>query len=93
VRRGFAGCAAFDCYGAGQRATALGGSPALFTLLREVHELMWILDGAAGLCAELAPEIEAVIEALASIEGDVDLAPHRAAAKALLIRARGVIAP
>lgn len=55
--RGFAGCAAYDCHGAGQRATALfarcaeAGHPLtdrekhdVFASLRELHEAMWILD-------------------------------------------------
>lgn len=55
--RGFAGCAAYDCHGAGQRATALfarraeAGHPLtdrekhdVFAALRELHEAMWILD-------------------------------------------------
>lgn len=50
--RGFAGCAAYDCRGAGQRATELFARTTLtdtekhdvFAVLRELHELMWILD-------------------------------------------------
>jgi hypothetical protein len=63
--QGFAGCAAYDCHGAGQRATALlareeqqrsleGHAPLAerekydaFAVLRELHELAWMLRGAA----------------------------------------------
>jgi len=56
---GFAGCAAFDCFGAGQRTTsAFGGrtwrtdravAPAMFGVfaaLRLLHEILWYLDEA-----------------------------------------------
>lgn len=70
---GFAGCAAYDCRGAGQRATALFARVALtdaekhdvFAVLRELHELIWILDSAGDLPAD---------KLLA-----IDLAPLRAA--------------
>ncbi|HVK86538.1 MAG TPA: hypothetical protein VM513_20610 [Kofleriaceae bacterium] len=109
ARRGFAGCAAYDCHGAGQRATALfARAGALsdrekqdaFATLRELHELLWVLDGAARLCDddELRAELAAVISALDAIASssidmvlDADLRSHRAAARALLrrVRARG----
>ena len=76
VERGFRGCAAYDCYGAGQRATrAFAGSPdaeplrsAAFLQLRVVHELLWLLTEARTLCprshgdvaAQLAREVEAL---------------------------------
>ena len=63
--RGFAGCAAYDCHGAGQRATALfarraeAGHPLtdrekhdVFAALRELHEAMWILDAVGELPAK-----------------------------------------
>ena len=62
--RGFPGCVAFDCYGAGQRlcqvrdlipgASRRNPSPALFAAfdaLRALHEMLWLLRRAA----ELAP--------------------------------------
>lgn len=60
AKRGFAGCAAYDCRGAGQRATALFAREALtdrekhdvFAVLRELHELLWILDTVGDLPAE-----------------------------------------
>ena len=51
-RRGFPGCAAFDCFGAGQRVTRLAGSwragsaAEVFTAFdtaRHLHELLWYL--------------------------------------------------
>ncbi|HEY2206001.1 MAG TPA: pentapeptide repeat-containing protein [Pseudonocardia sp.] len=63
--RGFPGCAVFDCFGAGQRATGLsaGGAdwragPAAaaamfdaFAVLRPLHELLWYLGQALELPA------------------------------------------
>jgi hypothetical protein len=52
--RGFGGCTAYDCFGAGQRATA-GATVRtqemldLFRELRPRHELLWHLDAAAQL--------------------------------------------
>ena len=61
-RRGFAGCAEFECYGAGQRVTALFGdrawreqtqhAPAMFSAfrsMRHVHELLLLLEEAGRL--------------------------------------------
>jgi hypothetical protein len=67
---GFHGCVVFDCFGAGQRITqetfgepttwrAQPGMLALLPVVRQLHELMWLitealkLDEAAGLHAEL----------------------------------------
>ncbi len=61
--RGFAGCTAYDCFGAGQLVTALApagqhwrGRPELAELLfaafataRQLHELLWYLDEALEL--------------------------------------------
>lgn len=76
VERGFRGCAAYDCYGAGQRATRLFASAgaagrerdAVFLNLRAVHELLWLLTEAVVLSppshgdlrAQLALEIAAL---------------------------------
>ena len=69
--RGFAGCAQYSCYGAGQRVTrAFGASRPLerernaaFRGLRALHELIWLLGEARALCppahAELAERIDA----------------------------------
>ncbi|HYH95561.1 hypothetical protein [Hyalangium sp.] len=102
--RGFPGCVAYDCYGAGPRATrAFTGTHdaeqrnEAFLVLRVVHELLWLLTEAAKLCpsspddvgAQLALEIE-VLDAIARGPApallEVDLRPHRDAARALLRR-------
>lgn len=105
VERGFPGCAAYECYGAGQRTTrAFADTPnaeqqrnAAFLVLREVHELLWLLTEAAKLCppshdelgAQLAREIEA-LDAIASGPAqtilEVDLRPQAASGRALLRR-------
>jgi hypothetical protein len=85
---GFPGCAAYDCYGAGQRVTQLlgGAAPAerdtAFAALRRLHELLWQLSQATRLCpatrgdllARLAGEIAALDEvALGPVSGWLDL--------------------
>ncbi len=53
--RGFAGCAAYDCFGAGQRVSAgVQRSPQLFAvfgIVRQLHELLWYLEEARDLAA------------------------------------------
>jgi hypothetical protein len=79
--RGLPGCALYDCYGAGPRATrAFAGVPnanhernAAFLVLRVVHEWLWQLTQALRLCpnshtelsTQLVSEI-AVLDALAA---------------------------
>lgn len=53
---GFGGCVQFDCLGAGQRATALFEDPRhdgrmfeSFARMRQIHELLQLLDGAGRL--------------------------------------------
>ena len=53
---GFRGCVQFDCLGAGQRATALFDEPRhdgamfeAFSRMRQIHELLQLLDRAGGL--------------------------------------------
>ena len=77
--RGFRGCAAYDCYGAGPRiARWFAASPevdrhrdAAFLALRGVHELLWLLTEAAKLCppshADLGAALAAQIDALDAI--------------------------
>ncbi len=110
VARGCSGCAVYDCYGAGQRATrAFAGTlgterqrNAAFLLLREVHELLWLLTEAAKICpsshddvgVQLALEIaalDAIARRPAPILLEVDLRPHRDAARALLRRVGGAL--
>lgn len=53
VPRGFHGCTVFDCFGSGQRLTALfddqGRRAAAFSTMLGLHELQWHLATAAGL--------------------------------------------
>ncbi len=100
--RGFPGCAAYDCYGAGQRATALvpeGGDDRMredvFRTLRLLHELLFQLTEAAKLCppaavaAHVAAEIER-LDALARLPpaalARLDLQPSRGVVRRLLRR-------
>ncbi|AKF07348.1 hypothetical protein [Sandaracinus amylolyticus] len=101
VVRGFSGCAAFDCYGAGPRVTrAFADAPQrddAFRVLRELHELLWLLTEAAKLVppthaelrARLASEVDG-IEAIACGPIDalleVDPRGHHERAHALLRR-------
>lgn len=61
---GFPGCAAFDCFGAGQKVSqvSFGGQDwrapgvaermfAVFEIMRQLHELLWYLDEALALQA------------------------------------------
>lgn len=77
--RGFRGCAAYDCYGAGPAITrAFAGAAgadrrrdAAFLVLRSLHELLWMLTEAAKLCpashSELGAALAAQIAALDAI--------------------------
>src|SRR5262245_56450193 len=78
VERGFRGCAAYDCFGAGPRATRAFAGIAdsererseAFRILRVVHELLWLLTQAARLCEnayEIAQEVAREIAALDAI--------------------------
>lgn len=100
---GFAGCAAYDCRGAGPRATRLFAREVLddrqrervFAVLRELHDLLWLLDRAVGRCRPgelrraIADEI-AVIDAAARGSAEsllsVDVSARR-------VRARELLAP
>lgn len=101
VGRGFAGCAAFNCYGAGQRATrafATSSEPArleAFRALKDLHELLWLLTEAEKLCPgpALGAQLQAAIEELEALaSGDapalleLDLRSHRERTHALLRR-------
>lgn len=109
--RGLRGCAAYDCHGAGPRATRLFAATRLtarqrhdaFLALRDAHELLWLLTGAAALCPgsqpDLAAELARAIAALDALAGgpaaailEAELAPHRAATRQLLHRLRIALA-
>jgi hypothetical protein len=91
--KGFAGCTAYDCFGAGQRVSRLGRElSALFPVMRALHELLWYLTEALA----LAPS-DALRAALAETVRVTELPPdellaldvdtHRDAVNALLRKA------
>jgi hypothetical protein len=98
IERGYSGCVAFECFGAGQRVThAFAGAPdaerdTAFLALREVHELLFQLTEAQKLCpprqTALRAALGAAIEALDALPLDqlreLDLTPHEARVRALL---------
>jgi len=76
TERGFPGCRAFDCLGAGQRVTAAAAGPVdvmpvdvavAFPLVRDLHELMWLLEEVLALRAAVSVHAEA-----AALRGEVD---------------------
>jgi uncharacterized protein YjbI with pentapeptide repeats len=108
--RGFAGCASYDCFGAGQQVVQVtfGGRDwrsepglaarmfAAFSIMRQLHELLWHLGEALTLDAALAVHDElaalrAVTERLTACGADelaaVDLPAHRQRVNAVLRRA------
>lgn len=98
--RGFRGCVAFDCFGAGQRASRRPDPAAAFGRLRVLHELLWYLQAARSwpAAASLHVELDAAIartEALA--DGNGDVLAHRPTVAPLLKAAsdlvRGADAP
>jgi uncharacterized protein YjbI with pentapeptide repeats len=109
-QQGFPGCVVYDCFGAGQRVsqrTFAGVSwrerpesaePMfeVFGVMRQLHELLWLLDAAAALkeAAPLREQISAarqVTERLAQGEPhalqSLNLAAHRDAVNGVLRRA------
>jgi hypothetical protein len=90
--RGFRGCAVYDCYGAGQRATReYAGQQETFLVLHEIHELLWLLTEAMKLCpaweAELHADFAREIAALDAVAPREENVPgQRSATSALLAR-------
>jgi hypothetical protein len=80
AERGFPGCAIYDCYGAGPRATraCADADPAMqhavFLALRDVHEWLWLLTEAARLVPgdrlDLAEDLAAEIALLDAAVAD-----------------------
>jgi hypothetical protein len=79
--RGFPGCTAYDCFGAGQRVVAaVDGRPAqlaAYAAVRDLHELLWYLLDARSrqAAAEVHPELDVLIaqvDELAGRVGEVD---------------------
>src|ERR1700753_1593984 len=58
IERGFKGCTVFDCFGAGQHVVQLTAKPAeryaLLPIMRQWHELAWLLNQAITLDAAAA---------------------------------------
>jgi hypothetical protein len=107
--RGFAGCVVYDCFGAGQHVAqhTFGGvswrdepdtAPKMFEVfdvMRQLHELLWLLEEAAELDAAqpLRAEIESARQetsALADEDADalcaLDISAHRDVVNAVLRR-------
>lgn len=109
-RRGFPGCTVFDCFGAGQQVTQITfggrdwrGSPELatamfatFTIMRQLHELLWYLTQALALAPAhvVRRELAAARDEtgrLAALDPDAlaafDVEAHRRSVNLLLQRA------
>jgi hypothetical protein len=95
--RGFAGCAVYDCFGAGQRVSAIDDEPTrqrVFPVMRALHELLWYLTqaialpGAAPVHGSLAAAQDETLRLtdLAAHE-EVDVAAHRDKVNPLLQKA------
>jgi uncharacterized protein YjbI with pentapeptide repeats len=108
--RGFPGCSVFDCFGAGQQVSQVtfGGrdwrqDPATaprmfdaFTLMRQLHELLWYVTAALALTPARAvhadlrrvlQQTEAMTDLPAAALVDLPIDKHRAEVNALLLRA------
>jgi hypothetical protein len=106
--RGFSGCVTYDCFGAGPALTEVSPTgrrhailaparlPASFSVLRQLHELLWLLTEARTLDAASAihPELAAASAEIAQLAdgppaalADLDAAAVRARVNPLLARA------
>lgn len=108
-QQGFAGCAAYDCFGAGQQVSqgSFGGrdwrqNPQtarqmfdVFTIMRQVHELLWYLSEALSMprARPLHGELRRAFEETEcrthdspSVLLELDMAAHRDDVNALLRR-------
>lgn len=100
---GWLGCVTFDCFGAGQHVVqrtyggARGADPAerraVFAVLRQLHEMRFLLADPACAATAVAPEAAALAAELATLgEGRpatlarLDVAPWRARAGAVFTR-------
>jgi uncharacterized protein YjbI with pentapeptide repeats len=84
AERGMRGCIAFDCFGAGQKVTQVtfggrswrdgGAGPmfAAFGVMRQLHELLVLLDQALEL-----PEVVGIRDDLARLRDEIDAATRR----------------
>jgi uncharacterized protein YjbI with pentapeptide repeats len=108
--RGFPGCAAYDCFGAGQKVAQVtfAGQDwrqapqtarqmfAAFTVMRQLHELLWYLTEALALpnARPLHGELRRALEQTERLTGSqagalvsLDVAGHRQHVNALRVRA------
>jgi uncharacterized protein YjbI with pentapeptide repeats len=113
-QRGFPGCTVYDCFGAGQKVAQVtfGGvdwrrAPQtaermfdVFTIMRQLHELLWYLTEALTLqpAHELHAELRAALdetERLTNASPDavmaIDVEAHRQGVSALLLRASELV--
>jgi uncharacterized protein YjbI with pentapeptide repeats len=109
-QKGFAGCTVYDCFGAGQHVAqrVFGGVSwreepetaepmfAVFAVMRQLHELLWLLDAAAALeaAAPIRDEIDRAGRDTAQLAGgdaralqSLDISAHRDAVNGVLRRA------
>jgi len=114
TRRGFPGCAVYDCFGAGQKVAQVtfGGqgwrrTPGIaaqmfgvFTIMRQLHELLWYLNEALALplARPLQPELslalaqtERLTRAGPAALEELDMAAYRQGISALLRRASELV--
>jgi len=118
--RGFSGCTVYDCFGAGQQVAQVtfGGRdwrqvPGLagqmfgaFTVMRQLHELLWYLNEALTLAAGLTPQPDDSLVGELSLRleqterftrygpdalAELDVAAHRQDVNALLLRASELV--
>jgi uncharacterized protein YjbI with pentapeptide repeats len=108
-QRGFAGCAVYDCFGAGQKVAQVtfGGQDwrrapgtarqmfEVFTIMRQLHELLWYLTEALTLqpARPLHGELRVALDETERLTqlgpdavGELDVAAHRRDINALLLR-------
>ncbi|MGH4025659.1 MAG: pentapeptide repeat-containing protein [Pseudonocardiaceae bacterium] len=112
--QGFPGCAVYDCFGAGQQVAQVtfGGqdwrqTPAIaaqmftvFTIMRQLHELLWYLTEALTLypARSLHSEVSRVLEETERLTHHapddllgLDMASHRRQVSTLLLRASELV--
>jgi uncharacterized protein YjbI with pentapeptide repeats len=113
-RHGFRGCAVYDCFGAGQQVAQVtfGGRDwrqapqtaqqmfAVFTIMRQLHELLWYLSEALTLqparpihddLSVAREEIERLTNGSPDSVTELDVATLRRDANALLLRASELV--
>lgn len=113
-RHGFRGCAVYDCFGAGQQVSQVtfagrdwrqdpSTAPrmfAVFTIVRQLHELLWYLTTALAMAPARAVHGElrralTATEAMADRPADglleLDIQAHRAQVNAVLLQASELV--